>query len=661
VIAFTMVSRAFVPHARVLARSFTRHHPGSKLWVFLVDDKDGRFNEEEEPFHILRLYDLDVDLEELHRLELLFGGKMVAVLKPWLFSHFLARGATAAVFLDADCVIFDSLEPTVEAAGSGVILVPHVLQPIPRDGMTPDETTILGAGMFNAGMFGVGPDHGGFIEFLQERLRRECSFDAKNMRFNEQRWLDFVPSLFPHHIVRDPGVDVAYWNLHERPLSEHEGRLFAGDGLLKVFHFSSFDPRHIGIGGKFELDPSSRIRVGRDPLFAGLCEDYRRALMADEFEALHDEPFSFDTLPGGVPVYDSLRSIYTSAVLAADDGGEPYPPDPVRTEDATDFRSWYETRYRQAGLSLPRRLAEPKRQKTKRFFQRSTEPKPKWTVDWLDRMVVEGAADKMPEGGLQVFADRAGFICHGPRLAIDPGHYTVTLEWDPVLGIDDAVAFDRVLVVEAFVRGFVIGSRSVALEEIRSGAVEMDIVVPTKFAQEALTHGLELRVLTRGGLGAQLTAIIVDSWGADDNVPSTPLRFDWMPVMAAGYAGQRRADVLATHPGATGVIVAGPNWRLEPGRYALTLDARIQGAAPDGAIAQLTASVGSSTLATVVLSGKEIAAGPTRMEFSVMPEQARPTDQVGATLTAIVPIDMVVHSLIIESLARSDEGAVPVV
>ena len=38
------------------------------------------------------------------------------------------------------------------------------------------------------------------------------------MMFTDQRWIDFVPSLFDHHILKDPSYNVAYWNLHERDL-----------------------------------------------------------------------------------------------------------------------------------------------------------------------------------------------------------------------------------------------------------------------------------------------------------------------------------------------------------------------------------------------------------------------------------------------------------
>jgi len=186
----------------------------------LIDDVGHKVQDREEPFHALRLSDIDLDAAEIHRMALLFRGNIMATIKPWVFQHFLSKGAEMVLYIDSDFMIFENLNNLAGNGDDGVVLVPHVLSPVPRDGMQPDETTLLGSGMFNAGMFGVGTQHGGFVEFLMERLRRECIFDAKKMRFNEQRWLDFVPALFPHRVVKDPGIDVAYWNLHERPLEK---------------------------------------------------------------------------------------------------------------------------------------------------------------------------------------------------------------------------------------------------------------------------------------------------------------------------------------------------------------------------------------------------------------------------------------------------------
>lgn len=665
-IAYTIVSRQFVPYARVLARSYSRHHSGSKLWALLIDDCDRDFDEANEPFRILHLEDLEIDGAELHRLEMIFSGKLIAVIKPWVFEHFLRRSAEPVMYIDADFVIFDSLNHVVDEAGSGVILVPHVLHPLPRDGKSPDETTVLGAGMFNAGMFGVGPDHGGFIAFMRERMRRECIFDARIQRFNEQRWLDFVPPLFPHHVVRDAGVDVAYWNLHERPLSLQNGKWFADGVPLRAFHFSSFDPRTHGVGGRFELDPSSRVRVGSTPGFSDLCETYRRELFENGFDDLHDTPFSFDSFPDGPPIYQSLRGLFTHAVLAADRGELAYPPDPFDPATNGAFRLWFEEQYRQAGLALPVRLASEHRplhvglrDKLTRK-KRESRPVAAWTVDWLDRMIVDEAGQRTAEGGIRTTNDNVGFICHGPRAALDPGHYVATLEWDPHLGSDLAAVSEQAVVAEAFVQGYVVGSRAFTVSEIRSGAVELDIVIPEGFAQEALLFGLELRLLTRGGLDARLTAIVVDSFG-HAAVPG-PARFNWLPVMAGGVAGRRQGPELTTLSGHAGIVLSGPNWRLPPGRYRLEMLTRRKEPrrpGPTSPVGVLEVLVGERLLAATQLSTEDVDRGKTILNFAVTHDDAGPNDQVGACLRTDVPVELVVTSVMVERVDESITSPVP--
>ncbi len=56
-----------------------------------------------------------------------------------------------------------------------------------------------------------------------ERLRSECYVDPGNMRFVDQRWVDFVPGIFDCVIIRDPGCNVAYWNLDHRELTFNAG------------------------------------------------------------------------------------------------------------------------------------------------------------------------------------------------------------------------------------------------------------------------------------------------------------------------------------------------------------------------------------------------------------------------------------------------------
>ena len=62
--------------------------------------------------------------------------------------------------------------------------------------------------------------------------------------FVDQRWVDFAAGLVPHlTILRDPGYNLAYWNLPKRDLRWDAEHGYTVDGVpLRFFHFSGYDP-----------------------------------------------------------------------------------------------------------------------------------------------------------------------------------------------------------------------------------------------------------------------------------------------------------------------------------------------------------------------------------------------------------------------------------
>jgi hypothetical protein len=658
------------------------------LWALLVDDVEHTIVDSEEPFQVLRLEDLELETLEVHRMAMLFGDKLIAVIKPWVFRHFLSRGADAVVYLDGDIMVFDSLAGLFRDTDEGVVLIPHVLTPLPRDGLDPDETTLLGSGMFNAGMLGVGPRGGGFLDFLMERLERECVFDPGKMRFNEQRWLDFVPALFPHRVVRDLGYDVAYWNLHERPLEINDGRWLVGGEPLRGFHFSSFEPRARSAAGRFELATSApRVRVSSDPLLKQLCDEYRAMLYAEGYSNEQDPPFAFDTLPDGVPVYGLLRELFRSAVLAADDGLGSYPPDPYDPSARDAFRTWASSSYTSVGLPLPLRMREkpvaasPKRSRAmNRWFpigrprldaSRATShvelsAASSWGMDLLNRMMVDDAGERSL-AGIGIRSGRAGFVCHGPRQQLVPGRYRLTFEFDADVRDDVVSGSDQALVIEAFVQGYVVGSRTVNYIDVGSGAVDLDIEIPEHLSELAVLLGVELRVLTRGQLSARLTAVLLEpgnragvakgSWSSHN---------DWLPVMAGGDAGIRIGDEVRTMSGRAGVLVAGPNWRLPPGRYRVTVQTRGSGGGlgteerrTDEPVVVIAVVIGEKVLSESARTDGEIAHSETSLEFVISDADAGPEAEVGVRVRTVAPIDAAVTGVVvdrIDELSRTSES-----
>jgi hypothetical protein len=554
VLTYTIVSRAYVPHARVLARSYAQFHD-EPLWALLIDDVAEEVDGTGEPFEVLRLSDLELDQREIHRMAMLFGGRLIAAIKPWVFQHFLQRGASSVFYIDSDFTVYDSLADLGQAATEhGVLVVPHVLNPIPRDGCKPDETMVLSVGTFNAGMFGVGPNHGGFLEFLMERLRRECRTDIEAMRVNEQRWLDFVPALFPHLVVRDAGVDVAPWNVHERHLSKVGGRYMAGNTPLRAFHFSGFDPRLPSVLSARDYWRRPRVQVGDEPALRELIDRYGRDLMEAGFDGSHRIPFAFDALPDGTTIPASLRALYEATLFESErDQTVSEPPDPFDRGETVAFGNWAEAAYADVGLDLPVSL------------QAQAGAKQSIAID--GSMPVAEAGRRGPAGLLQADPARKGFVGTCQKLLLERGHYQLSID----VSYDEHTGeVPSGLIVDLSIDRMVIACSEIPLDRPRPFIFEVD--VSAELEPLALSAGAELRFVTYGGVEAIVNSVLVRRVG-DESSEAAPV--DWLREMAAASASSRVGNEIHHAPAQRGLIAMGPHWSLEAGSYRGVLTARL--------------------------------------------------------------------------------------
>ena len=141
----------------------------------------------------------------------------------------------------------------------------------------------MGSGVYNLGFIGVGPSAVPFLRWWEERLMRDAISAPEQMLFTDQRWVDFVPSYFDHHIIRDPGFNVAYWNLDARKISKDEDRYLVNGQPLRFFHFSGYRPETPWILSKY-VASSPRVLLSEQPVLLELCQGYSDSLGASAFD-----------------------------------------------------------------------------------------------------------------------------------------------------------------------------------------------------------------------------------------------------------------------------------------------------------------------------------------------------------------------------------------
>ena len=312
----TIIAKNYVPFARVLARSVAEQRPGARCFALVIDDPDGYIDPAAEPFELVEIRSLRID--SFDRMAAMYDVlELSTAVKPWLLRHLMAeRGAERLLYLDPDIRLFDPLDEVEALLREHVVVVtPHLSEPMPRDGGKPSERDILESGAYNLGFLGIaaGPEADGLLDWWSDRLVTDCIVAPAEALFVDQRWMDLAPGLVDRfHVLRDPGYNVAYWNLGGRTVQR------AGDGFevngrpLRFFHFSGYDPRVPGRLSKHQ----DRIRLEREPVLRELCETYGSELLANGFEEAIGWPYGWAELPGGVPLDKALRRTCREAVRA---------------------------------------------------------------------------------------------------------------------------------------------------------------------------------------------------------------------------------------------------------------------------------------------------------------------------------------------------------
>jgi glycosyltransferase involved in cell wall biosynthesis len=344
----TIVARNYLAYARVLAESFLIQEPTGECVVLVIDDIDHEVDDTSEPFRVLRPEDL-----KLERFGAMAGmydvTELATAVKPWLLEQLLTSGDGHPVaYFDPDIRFYAPVtEIEQRAAENELVLTPHITAPLPDDGKQPGELDLMASGIYNLGFVAMAPSTRTLelLAWWQKRLRYDCVIDHALGYFVDQRWFDLVPNTFAGTaILRDPGMNVAYWNLHERIVSRDQDGSWQINGKpLRFFHFSGFDPDEPHLLSKHQ----TRTYLSAEPELALLCKEF-----ADEVRAHRRPgekiPYAWSKLGDGRVWDRRLRRLYREGERVGAFQLSPFDP-----AGAKEFIDWLNEPALEAATPIP--------------------------------------------------------------------------------------------------------------------------------------------------------------------------------------------------------------------------------------------------------------------------------------------------------------------
>ena len=353
-IAFTICARNYYGLAQVLRQSVQRQNPDIEFLVFIADGiptaERGDFGDD--AIDAVVATQAYVAADKLREMAFKYNlTEYCTAIKPFCFQHVFDRtDAQEAAYLDPDIFVFSPLEPVFEPLRrASVVLTPHIVFPSLHEGKRPDKG-LLATGVFNLGFLALkrGDTSTTLLAWWGQRLLDQCFVDSHDALFTDQKWMDFVPTLFPNDEVvslRHGGMNMAPWNFHERAIAtDSEGRFLVSrrpsdsgapdlpaeprpaDPLVFV-HFSGFDYKKFCEGqvAQYNIDGLNLY-----PDLSPLIEHYMQAIQALRPTVLQflGKAYAYGSFADGSPVLAFHRRLYRSAVESGMTIGDPFSAQP---------------------------------------------------------------------------------------------------------------------------------------------------------------------------------------------------------------------------------------------------------------------------------------------------------------------------------------------
>jgi hypothetical protein len=310
--ACTIVSSNYLPYASTLCESYLAFHPDDKFYVLLVDRLPEGVDLSSQPFQLVLVEDLGIP--NFSAVAFKYGiVELNTNVKPTFLKKLLSLGVDQLIYFDPDILICSPVDPIYEMLSRfGIILTPHCTAPNGGDPYA--EVMLLVNGVFNLGFVAVSRTEEAerFLTWWEHRCLT-CGYNERwSGLFVDQKWINLVPCYFDAvKILKHPGCNVAYWNLHERALEKTTTSwIVNGTASLIFYHFSGIQVD----GGNRISKYTDQFNLDSRPDLKELLAEYRDRLVRHGIRSSVRYKYAFGSYNNGELVTKIQRAAFAANV-----------------------------------------------------------------------------------------------------------------------------------------------------------------------------------------------------------------------------------------------------------------------------------------------------------------------------------------------------------
>lgn len=241
-VIFTIVSRNYFAFALTLMESTQQFYKNSVRYIIIADQHAENLECGSVDARVVgcqQLFGTELESMAFAYSILEFNTALKARCFSWIFEK---HPGECCLYLDPDIWLLAPLN-SIEAAfdnGAELLLTPHIttsrLTP-----WAPDDLRLLRDGVYNLGFCGLKdtPATRDLLKWWESHLLRDCRTASDEGIFVDQKWMELAPCFIENTVIlRDPGLNIAYWNLPERNIERDEKQYKANGRPVGFVHFS---------------------------------------------------------------------------------------------------------------------------------------------------------------------------------------------------------------------------------------------------------------------------------------------------------------------------------------------------------------------------------------------------------------------------------------
>ncbi|MCX6162788.1 MAG: hypothetical protein NTV87_15820 [Ignavibacteriae bacterium] len=321
-VVFTIVAKNYLPFARTLGDSiFKIHNNDIDYFIYLVDEAEGFIDFERERYNIIESSSIGIVgfLNMAFRYDI---KEFSTSLKPYIINHLFEQGYDKVIYLDPDVSVYNPLSAIFKELDKySLVLTPHMNHPVKINNNATDEEFLLFTGIYNLGFVAMKKDEHiqSLLEWWMKKLYDSCFDERTRALFVDQKWMSFSTAFLGENVLisRNPGYNMAVWNLHERSLKKVNNNFQIIDKTgyfapLIFYHFSGYNPIDKDIISC--KHPSASFEIY--PELKELFDNYRDRLLLNGAPDDFNKTYKYSYFENGGSIIKIQRRLFNSLLLS---------------------------------------------------------------------------------------------------------------------------------------------------------------------------------------------------------------------------------------------------------------------------------------------------------------------------------------------------------